>query len=487
MHSKFREHIKNVDVFVALNTILFILKCMIKTYPGFIAKYGSEYLTEFFVYAVGIISLIFILWMVFREYSFGTTLLVFLELGILVHFFGTFVTIDGVRLYDSHILGIGYDKYVHFVNSFVCSMLIRRLFIIKRNTINHITSIFILLTVLGIGGIFEIVEYGVVLTIPHNGVGGYDNNMQDLIANLCGGLFFMAVCGQQGFLSGHSVQFGRNSGIVTDLARDAESYRLEQDSIMKTRIKAALEIVTVFSGIFLFTWTLFSPDSLYLVVRYRGAIISLFAFTLLYLTYISPCLIFKDTLADRGLGTWNELFIRTDNLKTALLGYGTITLIGAVVIVGGTFLFRPDYIAHINWTAFILKLALYVSSALAQQLLLVGWLLVRLRTILQDDALNQTGNKRLQISTIAAIIAFLLHAPNLPIMCISLVIGFAFVWVSYATPNLFLAVSCHAILGTLLHRVAGIQVKIGPHYMQKDFHFSRTLFPFLKTIIGDLF
>jgi len=190
--------IKNVDVFVAINTVLFIVKCLITTYPRFISKYGSEYLTEFFVYAVGIITLIYIFWLVFREYPFDTTMLVILEFGILVHFAGALVTIDGVRLYDSNFWGIGYDKYVHFVNSFVCAMLIRRLFIIKRNTMNHITSIFILLTVLGLGGIIEIVGYGVVLTIQHNGVGGYDNNMQDLIANFCGGLFFLAACGLQG-------------------------------------------------------------------------------------------------------------------------------------------------------------------------------------------------------------------------------------------------------------------------------------------------
>ena len=39
--------------------------------------------------------------------------------------------------------------------------------------------------------LYEIVEYGVVLTVPNNGVGGYDNNMQDLIANFCGSISFL--------------------------------------------------------------------------------------------------------------------------------------------------------------------------------------------------------------------------------------------------------------------------------------------------------
>lgn len=255
---------------------------------------------------------------------------------------------------------------------------------------------------------------------------------------------------------------------------------------MNDKIKASLEIATVLSGIFLFTW--YAPDNRDLVERYQAVIIVFFAFTLLYMTYISPCLIFKDTLAIRGLGAWSSLFIRTDNFRSALLGYGTITLCGAAVIVGVTFLRQPALIAHINWNTFFLKLGFYVFSALVQQMLIISWLLVRLRALLlQDDIGNQKVCKRLQISAVAATIAFLLHAPNLPVMCISLVAGFAVVWVSYATPNLFLAVFCHALLGTLLHRVAGIQVKFGPHYMQKDFHFFQTLFPLAKKIIGNQF
>jgi hypothetical protein len=40
--------------------------------------------------------------------------------------------------------------------------------------------------VLGLGTLVEIVEYLVTLTVSVNGVGGYDNNMQDLISNLIG-------------------------------------------------------------------------------------------------------------------------------------------------------------------------------------------------------------------------------------------------------------------------------------------------------------
>jgi hypothetical protein len=47
-------------------------------------------------------------------------------------------------------------------------------------------------SVLGVGAIIEIAEYIVTLTVEHNGVGSYNNNMLDLIANLFGSLFAIA-------------------------------------------------------------------------------------------------------------------------------------------------------------------------------------------------------------------------------------------------------------------------------------------------------
>jgi hypothetical protein len=57
--------------------------------------------------------------------------------------------------------------------------------------INGLTRFLTLLVVLGLGSLIEISEYTVTLTIPNNGVGGYDDNMRDLIANGCGGIFFL--------------------------------------------------------------------------------------------------------------------------------------------------------------------------------------------------------------------------------------------------------------------------------------------------------
>jgi len=186
-----KSSVKNVDLFVLTNICLFVLLCVFRYYARFLHYRGAVNIYEFFVYAVGIITLIIILWMFFRRYTFDTSMLVLLEIGILMHFSGAFVQINGHRLYDEHFLWIRYDKYVHLINSFVVSILVRKIFIIQKSELGQINLIFIFLIVLGLGAIVEIVEYGVTKTVPHNGVGDYGNNMQDLIGNCAGGLLYL--------------------------------------------------------------------------------------------------------------------------------------------------------------------------------------------------------------------------------------------------------------------------------------------------------
>ena len=183
---------KKFDLFAAVNLLLFLVLCVFRYYARFIEYRGIEHIEEFFIYAGVILFGILILWTVFRHYTIDPVVLIFLQVGIVMHFCGAFVLIDGGRLYDASLLGIRYDKYVHFVNAFAATALVARLFQIQHIPLTRVNRLFVLLVVLGLGAVIEIVEYVVVLTVPRNGVGGYDNNMQDLIANLCGaGAFLM--------------------------------------------------------------------------------------------------------------------------------------------------------------------------------------------------------------------------------------------------------------------------------------------------------
>ena len=159
---------KKFDLFVAVNLLLFLVLCVFRYYASFIEYRGIE-----------------------RHYTFDPVVLNFLQVGIVMHFCGAFVLIDGGRLYDASLLGVRYDKYVHFVNAFAATAVVARLFQIQHIPLTRANRLFVLLAVLGLGAAIEIVEYIAVLTVPRNGVGGYDNNMQDLIVNLCGASAFL--------------------------------------------------------------------------------------------------------------------------------------------------------------------------------------------------------------------------------------------------------------------------------------------------------
>lgn len=183
--------ILNVDIFAAFNILLFILMCTFVYYDRFIAYRGRENILEFFIYAVLIMAAILITWYALRSYRFSTRLLLLIEAGILMHFSGGLIHPGGVRLYDHIFFGIRYDKYVHFTNSFFGALVVKDFFDRRQMKLYNFKVFIVILVVLGFGAVIEIAEYVVTKTVPHNGVGDYDNNMQDLISNLMGGLFFV--------------------------------------------------------------------------------------------------------------------------------------------------------------------------------------------------------------------------------------------------------------------------------------------------------
>lgn len=184
---------RKLDAFAAVNVALFSLLGAARYHARFIAYRGSEHIEEFFLYAIVLLVVVLLVWWHFRRYDFGSALLIALQVGILMHFAGAFVQIDGGRLYDAHLLGVRYDKYVHLVNAFNTTMVAARLFEIKGLQFDTFNRCVLVLGVLGLGGLVELVEYLVLLTVPGAGVGGYDNNMQDLAANLVGALSYQAV------------------------------------------------------------------------------------------------------------------------------------------------------------------------------------------------------------------------------------------------------------------------------------------------------
>ncbi len=184
---------KNADVFVVFNLVLFLGMCGVVYYDRFLHYRGPGNLHEFFIYAAVIVAAIVGAWLKLRSYVWRSSVLVLLQCGSFAHFLGAFVRVGDRRLYDAVFLGIRYDKCVHFFNAFVVSALLSHAFDLMRLKLAPVRGLVIVLCALGLGAGVEIVEYLVVLTLKNNGVGGYDNNMQDMIGNLLGGILFAVV------------------------------------------------------------------------------------------------------------------------------------------------------------------------------------------------------------------------------------------------------------------------------------------------------
>ena len=190
MNSK-KYKIKNADIFVFINIIFFLWMCYAVYYDRFIHYRGSAYLWEFFVYATLNVIVVIFLWIMFRNFNFPNWLIILVQLSIFMHFAGGLINIADKRLYDCLIFNIRYDKYVHFFNSFIGGVFLYKYYF-RELKLNWLIKDFILIfTVLGIGALVEIVEYLVTLTVETNGVGNYDNNLQDLISNFIGITLFV--------------------------------------------------------------------------------------------------------------------------------------------------------------------------------------------------------------------------------------------------------------------------------------------------------
>lgn len=186
-----RLELRNVDVFWGINFLLFLWMLQYTYYQRFIEYRGTGNLDEFFVYSLLIIIGLAVGWWYFRRFTIPNYILFLVQFGIVIHFLGGMVLFDGKRLYDTSYLGIRFDKYVHFLNAFIAALVTNFFFNILQFRIPYLRNLIIILLVLGLGAIIEIVEYIVLLTIPTNGVGGYHNNMQDLLANFAGCIVYI--------------------------------------------------------------------------------------------------------------------------------------------------------------------------------------------------------------------------------------------------------------------------------------------------------
>ena len=117
-------------------------------------------------------------------------LLTGLTILALLHLAGGNIIDNGLRLYQTSVYSIPYDKIVHVFGSFVVTLIaynfIERTLDREDRKKTLLVGFIILMIGVGAGAIVEIIEFLATLIFDNTIVGDYANNAGDLVANLVG-------------------------------------------------------------------------------------------------------------------------------------------------------------------------------------------------------------------------------------------------------------------------------------------------------------
>jgi hypothetical protein len=255
------------------------------------------------------------------------------------------------------------------------------------------------------------------------------------------------------------------------------------------RTLSAVELVTVvglqFAVVWLGMWLLTLPG-------FMPAARIVFSTEIIYLVYLSPVWLHRDPLPDRGLGTWRTFFVRTDNLGAAARSFGWLALAGTAAILTLAAMWKPGWTARIDWQAWALRSRFYFVSVVIQTLILVGFGLPRLKSLLMptpgpgQPAAAGVPSRRLLVSLVAAILFGSLHAPYLPLVALAAAFGFALAWLSLRTPNVLAVVCCQFVLGLQVNLILGLSMRVGAFHNHPDVRFLGAVFSWLDRAISSL-
>ena len=245
---------------------------------------------------------------------------------------------------------------------------------------------------------------------------------------------------------------------------------------------AGLELITLIALYFVMTWVLVPQ------VFISSAVLFTFVFTLMgmtfYYLYLSPVLLHQDTLQTRGFGPKKSLYVRTDNFLEAwrllwipMLASGSLIVLAAWQ-KNAVFFIAPD------WYALFLKLTFYLFWAFIQDILFFSYVLTRLKDLINIPSFHY---QKITVVFLFAALFALVHLPNIPLMGLTFIFAFWLGYVFYSVPNLTVIVIVHALLGTLLHRVYELHMKVGLFYGAESGqgYFFRFLIPGIKELIGN--
>lgn len=247
-----------------------------------------------------------------------------------------------------------------------------------------------------------------------------------------------------------------------------------------------LEIAVFVAGSFFVIWIL-GPA----VGKSAGLQILVWALSLacaIFLLWFSPVFLHQNVPVDWGMNFFGSIDENPGSFKNAWPIYSIVTLFGAIILILYTIFFKPDALATINYKSILIKFAGYLFYGTVQSVVFFGFILTRLREILDNiTKTDQNFLHRLTVVFLTSLLFSAFHTPNAPLMACTLFTGFIWAWIFYQRPNILLMGLSHAVLGTVLHRVVQMHMRIGPFYDNPELYVIREIIPGLRKLIGNLF
>jgi hypothetical protein len=245
------------------------------------------------------------------------------------------------------------------------------------------------------------------------------------------------------------------------------------------------EVAIVFGGFQAFTWYIgpYVAGSGYLI-----AVTWLFWFVLgLYIIWFSPVVLHKLSREDIGWVKLNN-HSHAGSAGNAWQAYAAVTAIGIIMLILFTLHVKPDAFQNIHPKGLAIKSVGYLFSGIIQAAIFFGFILIRFKAAITHIFQGRSPVAVMIITILMTSVIFsVFHYPNPELMIFTFSAGICWSLLFYLYPNILLLGVSHAILGTLLHQVVKLYMRIGPFYENPDLYVVREIIPGLKRLIGNLF
>ncbi|TVR19601.1 MAG: hypothetical protein EA391_00315 [Balneolaceae bacterium] len=246
-----------------------------------------------------------------------------------------------------------------------------------------------------------------------------------------------------------------------------------------------LEIVAVFGGFQAFNWMVGPRVG-------EEPILILFTWLLwfllgAYVIWFSPAILHKMPKQKIGWISFSD-GKRAGSFRQSWKMYASVTLIASAILVAHAFSIHSNLIESIQLNGLLIKFGGYIFSGIIQAAIFFGFILIRFKEAFSHLFSHYSRTVPMVFTIILTSATFsIFHYPNPELMIITLSAGISWSLVYYLQPNILLMGFSHAILGTLLHQVVQLHMRIGPFYHNPELYVIREIVPGLKQLIGNLF